>query len=121
MIKFSVRNKSSLGTSFRGIWSISNVDHKGMIDFASLEEKEIDISGFPSHATVTHNMGHSSPDQKKRFVCLPQGLKSLNDGLHLYNFDNIRNPIEKPALVEAVSNGAEDAGCTEGIAFINYE
>ena len=64
-------------------------------------------------------MGHDSFDQKERFVGFPQGPKSLNDVLHLFNFDNIRDPLEKPALVEAVINGAEDAGCTEGIAFMN--
>ena len=33
----------------------------------------------------------------------------------------IRNNAEKPFLVQAVLNGAEDAGCGDNIAFINFE
>lgn len=97
------------------------VDHKGMIDFGNLEDKGIDISGFPSHADVTYNMGRDSVEQKERFVGFDQGPKSKQDVLHLYNFKNIRNPDEKPFLVQVVLNGAENAGDQEGIAFLNHE
>ena len=36
-------------------------------------------------------------------------------------FKNIRNNAEKPFLVQAVLNGAEQAGYTDGILFLNYE
>jgi hypothetical protein len=97
------------------------VDHKGMIDFQSLADQGKDISRFPNHMTVAYRMGQSIPSQKERFVGLPQGPKSANDILHLVNFDKIRNSLEKPYLVGAVLNGAEDSGCRDNIAFINFE
>jgi len=66
-------------------------------------------------------MGQDIPGQKERFIGLSQGPKSVNEVFHLVNFENIRNPLEKPSLVSAVLNGAEDAGYAENIAFINYE
>ena len=97
------------------------VDHKGMIDFGSLGDKGIDTSGFPSHESVAFNMGKDSVDQKNRFVGLDKGPKSKTDVLHLYDFKNIKNNAEKPVLVQAVLNGAEQAGYTDGILFLNYE
>lgn len=97
------------------------VDHKGMIDFGSLADKGIDTSGFPTHESVAFNMGKDSVDQKERFIGLDKGPKSRDDVLHLYNFNNIRNNAEKPFLVQAVLNGAEQAGYTDGILFLNYE
>ena len=60
-------------------------------------------------------------DQKERFIRLDKGLKSREDVLDLYNFKNIRNNAEKPFLVQAVLNGAEQAGYNDGILFLNYE
>ena len=97
------------------------VDHKGMIDFQSLADQGKDISRFPSHETVAYRMGQDIPSQKERFIGLPQGPKSANEVLHLVNFNKIRNSLEKPSLVSAVLNGAEDAGCGDNIAFINFE
>jgi len=97
------------------------VDHKGMIDFQSLADQGKDISRFPSHETVAYRMGQDIPSQKERFTGIPQGPKSANEVLHLVNFDKIRNSLEKPSLVSAVLNGAEDAGCGDNIAFINFE
>lgn len=97
------------------------VGHKGMIDFVSLADKGIDTSGFPSHESVAFNMGKDSVDQKKRFIGIDKGPKSRNDVLHLYDFKNIKNNAEKPVLVQAVLNGAEQAGYTDGILFLNYE
>ena len=97
------------------------VDHKGMIDFQSLADQGKDISRFPSHETVAYRMGQDIPSQKERFIGIPQGPKSANEVLHLVNFDKIRNSLEKPSLVSAVLNGAEDAGCGDNIAFINFE
>ena len=85
------------------------VDHKGMIDFQSLADQGKDISKFPSLETVAHNMGKKIPRQKERFIGIPQGPKSANEVLHLVNFSNIRNSLEKPSLVSAVLNGAKDA------------
>ena len=65
-------------------------------------------------------MGKDSVDQKQRFIGINKGTKSRNDVLHLYNFKNIRNNVEKPFLVQAVINGAEQAGYTDDILFLNY-
>jgi len=97
------------------------VDHKGMIDFQSLADQGKDISRFPSHERVADRMGQDIPSQKERFVGLPQGPKSANEVLQVVNFDKIRNDFEKLSLVSAVLNGAEDAGCGDKIAFINFE
>jgi hypothetical protein len=97
------------------------VDHKEMIDFQSLADQGKNISRFPSHEAVAYRLGQNIPSQKERFVGLPQGPKSANEVLHLVNFDKIRNSLEKPSLVSAVLNGAEDAGCGDNIAFINFE
>jgi len=97
------------------------VDHKGMIDFGSLSDKGVDISGFPSHESVAFNMGKDSVEQKGRFVGVDQGPTSRSDVVHLYNFKNIRNTAELPLLMQAVLNGAEQAGYTDGIIFLNYK
>jgi hypothetical protein len=97
------------------------VDHKGMIDFQSLADQGKDISRFPSHETVAYRMGQAIPSQKECFIGLPQGPKSEKEVLHLVNFDKIKDPLEKPYLVSAVLNGAEDAGCDDNILFINFE
>ena len=97
------------------------VDHKAMIDFASLADKGIDTSGFPNHESVAFNMGKDSVFQKERFIGFNKGPESRDDVLHLYNFKNMRNNAEKPFLVQAVLNGAEQAGYTDGILFLNYE
>ena len=41
------------------------VDQKGMIDFGSLADKGINITGFPSHKEVAFNMGIDSCTAKK--------------------------------------------------------
>nr|WPV76403.1 hypothetical protein [Naviculales sp.] len=53
------------------------IDHKGMIDFGSLSDKGIDISGFPSHESVAFNMGKDSVDQKGKFIGMDQGPASM--------------------------------------------
>ena len=97
------------------------IDHKGMIDFGSLSDKEIDISGFPSHESVAFNMGKDSVDQKGKFIDMDQGPTSIKEVVHLYNFENIRNKTEIPIFMRAVLNGAEQAGYMDGIIFLNYE
>jgi hypothetical protein len=97
------------------------VDHKGMIDFGSLSDIGVDISGFPSHENVAFNMGNDSVEQKGRFVGVDQGPTSRSDVVHLYNFTNRRNTAEIPLLMQAVLNGAEQAGYTDGIIFLNYK
>jgi len=97
------------------------VDHKGMIDFQSLADQGKDISRFLSHETVAYPMGQDIRSQKERFIGLPQGPKSANEVLHLVNFDKIRNSLEKLSLVSVVLNEAEDAGCGDNVAFINFE
>ena len=97
------------------------IDHKGMIDFGSLSDKGIDISGFPSHESVAFNMGKDSVDQKGKFIGMDQGPASMGEVVHLYNFENLRNRIETPLLMQAVLNGAEQAGYMDGIIFLNYE
>lgn len=97
------------------------VEMKGQIDFKSLEEQGKDISYFPSHEQVAYNIGKSIPEQKKNYVGQPNGVESTEEVLHVVNFDRIRDPQEKPALVSAVLNGAEDAGGGENIVFLNYK
>ena len=50
-----------------------------------------------------------------------QGPASMGEVVHLYNFENIRNRTETPLLMQAVLNGAEQAGYMDGIIFLNYE
>jgi hypothetical protein len=97
------------------------VDHKEMIDFQSLADQGKNISRFPSHEAVAYRLGQNIPSQKERFVGLPQGPESAYEVLQLVNFNKIRNSLEKPSLVSAVLNGAEDADCGDNIAFINFE
>jgi hypothetical protein len=96
------------------------IDHKGMIDFGSLSDKGIDISGFPSHESVAFNMGKDSVNQKEKFIGMDQGPASMAKVVHLYNFENIQNRNEIPLIMQAVLNGAEQAGYTDGIIFLNY-
>ena len=65
------------------------IDHKGMIDFGSLSDKEIDIFGFLSHESLAFNMGKDSVDQKRKFIGTDQGPASMGEVVHLYNFENI--------------------------------
>lgn len=67
------------------------IDHKRMIDFGSLSDKEIDICGYPSHETVAFDMGKKSVDQKKKFIGMDKGPASMEEVVHLYiyNFENI--------------------------------
>ena len=97
------------------------IDHKKMIDFDTLSDKRIDISDFPSHERVAFNMGKDSVNQKSKFLNINQGPVSIAEVIHLYNFENIRNKTEIPFLMQAVLNGAEQAGYTDGILFLNYE
>jgi len=97
------------------------LDQKGMIDFGSLSDKGIDISGFPSYESVAFNMGKDSVKQKENFIGIDQGPASMAEVVHFYNFENIRNRNEIPLLMQAVLNGAEQAGYMDGIIFLNYE
>lgn len=96
------------------------VDHKGMIDFGSLLDKGIDISGFPSHETVVFRMGRDSVEQKQDFIGLDKGPASMEEVVHLYDFEKIRSTAEKPLRMQAVLNGAEQVGYTDGSIFLNY-
>jgi hypothetical protein len=91
-----------------------------MIDFKSLSDKGIDISGYPSHESVAFNMGKDSVEQKGKFIGMDQGPASMAEVVHLYNFENIRDRSEIPLLIQEVLNGAEQAGYTDGIIFLNY-
>ena len=66
-------------------------------------------------------MGEDSVDQKEKFIDTTQGPTSIEEVVHLYNFENIRNRTETPILMQAVLNGAEQAGYMDGIIFLNYE
>lgn len=50
-----------------------------------------------------------------------KGPASMEEVVHLYNFENIRNRTETPLLIQAVLNGAEQVGYMDGIIFLNYE
>lgn len=91
---------------------------KTPIDFKTVGK---DRWKFPSYYKVGYNMGDSLTKQKKAHLGLPQGPKSANEVLHVVNFGQIRNSLEKLSLINAVLTGAEDAGCRDNIRFINYE
>ena len=95
------------------------IDHKGMIDFGTLSNKGIDITNFPTHETVAFNMGKNSVAQKRRFIGMNKGPVCMEEVIHLYNFENIRDKTETPFLMQAVLNGAEQAGYIDGIIFLN--
>ena len=97
------------------------IDHKGMIDFESLSDKGTDISGFPTHESRAFNMGKNSVDQKGKFIGVDHGPASMGEIVDLYHFENIRSRTETPLLIQAVLNGAEQAGYMDGIIFLNYE
>lgn len=97
------------------------IDHSFMIDFESLSERGIDISRYPNHESVAFNMGKNSIRQKRKFIGMDQGPTSMSEVVHLYNFKNIRNRSETPLIMQAVLNGAEQAGYMDGIIFLNYE
>jgi len=59
--------------------------------------------------------------KKRRFIGLNQGPASMEKVVHLYNFENRRDRTETPILIQAVLNGAEQAGYMDGIIFLNYE
>ena len=65
-------------------------------------------------------MGKDSVTQKETFIGLDQGPASIEEVVHLYNFENIRNRNDIPLLIQAVLNGSEQAGYTDGIIFLNY-
>lgn len=96
-------------------------DHKGMIDFGSLADQGIDITGFPTHEQVAFAMGLDSVEQKQKFIGDEGGPLSMDEVIHVYNFGKIRDRTEVPSLMQAVLNGAEQAGYTDGVLFINYE
>ena len=56
-----------------------------MIDFKSLSDKGIEISGFPSHENVAFNMRKDSVYQKRKFIGIDQGPASMGEVVHLYN------------------------------------
>lgn len=86
-----------------------------------LIDKEIDILGYPTYESVAFNMGKHSISQKRRFIGIDQGPASIGEVIHLYNFENIENKTETPLLMQAVLNGAEQEGYTDGIIFLNYD
>ena len=96
-------------------------DHKRMINLKSLSDKGIDISGFPSHESVTLNIGKDSINQKERFIGMDQSLTSMKEALHLCNFENIRNRTEPSLLIQAVLDQVEQVGYIDGIIFLNHE
>ena len=64
-------------------------------------------------------MGKDSVDQKGKFIGMNQGPASMEEVLHLYNFEKIRNRTEISLLMQAVLNGAEQVGYTDGIIFLD--
>ena len=58
---------------------------------------------------------------KGKFIGIDQGSVFMEEIVYLYNFENIRNKIEIPILMQAVLNGAKRAGYMDGIIFLNYK
>jgi hypothetical protein len=75
------------------------VDHKAMIDFKSItlkaRAKGRGIDGFPSHRQVAYDMGKDIVAQKERHLNFIDGPKSAKDVLHVVDFCNIKDPVEK--------------------------
>lgn len=92
-----------------------------MIDFKSLAAKGKDISTFPSHWKVAYAMGKDIVAQKERHLNFIDGPKSVKDVIHVVDFYNIPDPVERKILVKAVLTGAEEAGSADNIRFINFE
>ena len=97
------------------------IDHKGMIDFGGLLSKGINVLSFPSHESVAFNMGKDSGDQRRKFIGMDQGPVFMEEVVHLYNFENIRNRTETLFLMQAVLNKAEQVCDRDGIIFFKYE
>ena len=76
------------------------IDHKGMIDFGGLLSKGINVFSFLSHESVAFNMGKDSVDQKGKFIDMDQDPTSIEEVVHLYNFENIRNRTETLFLMQ---------------------
>ena len=66
-------------------------------------------------------MGQDSVPQKMRFFGINQGLLVMGDFIHVYDFVNIIDRAEVALLMQATLNGAEQAGYTDGIWFLNYK
>lgn len=98
------------------------INHKMMIDFKKLaKEKNVPVEDFPSHETVAFKMGKDSVKQKSKHIPVDDGIIVQKPGFpyspsevyHIYNFNDMLNH-EVPGLVQAVLNGAEQAGLIEG-------
>jgi hypothetical protein len=94
------------------------VDHKGLPPRQDLIQKKVHPSQLDYEAKAL-NMGGDIVTQKTKHLGFPGGPKSADDVLHLVNFENIKNPCEKEALMRTVLKGAADAGSTNNITFIN--
>jgi hypothetical protein len=68
--------------------------------------------------TMAFKMGKRIVDQKEKFCELEQGLKSSENVLHIVDLAYVP-PHEKEIVKEYCLKGAEDAGSSEGIQFLN--
>lgn len=67
---------------------------------------------------MAHNMGASIVKQKERFCELEQGPESSENVLHIIDLAYVSSH-EKEIVKEYCLKGAEDAGSSEGIKFLN--
>ena len=86
-----------------------------------LAKDGIDISRIPDDETIAFRMGKNSVNQKRRFFNKNEVPTCMEDVVHVYNFEKIQDKTETPVLIQAVLNGAQQNGYTDGIIFLNYE
>ena len=122
MVQKAVRPKNievDLDFKISGPDPYTHVDIKTPIDFATLEAKGIDITGFPSLDQVAYKMGRDIPDQKVRFCKGVKGSDSPDSVLHIVNFENCP-PDQIESMRDQVLKGTKEvSGSVDGIQFLN--
>ena len=112
--------RTSLGVNFKAELVSTGetiyLHHKGMIDFYTLSSPP-----KKSHASVAWAMGKKSVAQKRYYVNKDGGPTHISRIYHVCNFEKIINRSEVLILVQEFLNGAEQAGYTDNIWFLNYE
>jgi len=99
----------------------THLETKKPIDFKTLEDKGIDITGFPSLDVVAANMGRDIPTQKEGFCGMLGGPVNPENVLHLVDFENI--PADKIQSMQdyILINAENRCGTSDGIKFLNVK
>ena len=89
-----------------------DVKHPVGSEILRKQNRKVDIK------TMAYDMGERIFDQKERFCELEQGPKSSENVLHIVDLAYVSS-YEKEIVKEYCLKGAEDAGSSEGIQFLN--